>query len=99
MTWLEFESKLETREMLHYFDFLDVDPSDARSLFAIIDTDNSGTIDCEEFLNSCLRLKGPAKALDHQVLMREVTSLAKMVGDLRHQIDEYFAQSSPSHLE
>jgi len=75
MTWVEFNSKLDLPEMMRYFDFLDVDVSDARALFTLIDTDASGSIDCEEFLESCLRLKGPAKALDHQVLMREVSDM------------------------
>lgn len=87
MAWSEFNSKLELPEMVCYFDFLDVDQSDARALFTLIDTDNSGTVNCEEFLNSCLRLKGPAKALDHQILMREVGEISIILRDVKRDFD------------
>merc|ERR1711971_1066792 len=83
MNWVEFESKLQMPEMMRYFEYLDVDCSDARALFSLVDSDNSGFIDAEEFLTSCLRLKGPSKALDLQLLLRDFEGFCEEVREFR----------------
>merc|ERR1712039_717226 len=75
MSWEDFEGMLSQPEMTRYFEFLDVALSDAHALFRLIDADQSGTISSEEFFDSCMRLKGPAKSLDLQLLMHEVNGL------------------------
>merc|ERR1711959_353091 len=79
ISWDEFQRKLETPAMREYFKALDVDPSEAEGLFRLLDLDNSGSIDAEEFLNGCLRLHGPAKALDLALLMREVRRIESKI--------------------
>ena len=54
-----------------FFRDLDVEPSEAKFLFDMLDINNSGSIDFEEFLNGCIRLQGPAKAIDMLVVTRE----------------------------
>jgi hypothetical protein len=76
MTWEKFESQLDQQTMQAYFKAIDVDPSEARGLFRLIDIDDAGAVDFEEFLTGCLRLRGPAKALDLQLLMHDVRLLA-----------------------
>jgi len=61
--------------MLHYFEAIDVNPSEAKGLFSLLDLDNSGTIDAEEFLAGCIRLRGPAKALELALLVQQVERL------------------------
>mmetsp|Transcript_76725 Transcript_76725/g.193713 ORF Transcript_76725/g.193713 Transcript_76725/m.193713 type:complete len:866 (+) Transcript_76725:65-2662(+) len=72
MTWDAFMSQLDRPEMRAYFKAMDLDPSEARGLFRLLDMDDSGRIDEEEFLNGCLRLRGPAKALDLALVMKEM---------------------------
>eukprot|EP00929_Paragymnodinium_shiwhaense_P098394 TRINITY_DN5986_c0_g1_i1.p1 TRINITY_DN5986_c0_g1~~TRINITY_DN5986_c0_g1_i1.p1 ORF type:complete len:754 (-),score=142.23 TRINITY_DN5986_c0_g1_i1:35-2296(-) len=72
MTWELFESKLECQEMHEFFEAIDVDRSEAKGLFFLLDLDQSGAISAEEFLNGCIRLRGPAKALDLALLVQEV---------------------------
>merc|ERR550537_1648760 len=67
-----FESQVDRPNMKEYFRAIDVDPSEAKGLFRLLDMDGSGTINAEEFLNGCLRLRGPAKALDLALVMREM---------------------------
>lgn len=81
MTMQDFEDHLGQQKMLDYFHSIDLDPSEARALFSLIDVDNSGEIDAEEFLNGCLRLRGPAKSIDLQVLLREVGRLSELFMD------------------
>ena len=54
-----------------FFKDLDIEPSEAKFLFDMLDINNSGSIDFEEFLNGCIRLQGPAKAIDMLVVTRE----------------------------
>jgi len=79
LTWEDFERKLDWPQMLEYFRAIDVDPSEAKGVFRLLDLDDSGAIDAEEFLNGCLRLRGPASALDLALLMHEVRRLEKQL--------------------
>merc|ERR1719382_1423237 len=62
ITWPEFQAQLQNPHMQQLFKALDVDEEDASELFHILDTQQRGSIDAEEFVNGCLRLDGPAKA-------------------------------------
>merc|ERR1711879_35733 len=62
---------LNSPSMHMYFKTIDVDIQEAGDLFRLIDIDESGSIDPEEFVNGCIRLQGPAKAIDLAMLMHE----------------------------
>jgi len=47
-----------------YFSKLGVDVDEVEKLFVLLDEDGSGTIEKQEFMFGCLRLKGEAKSLD-----------------------------------
>jgi len=82
MDWAAFQSKMDTPQMLEFFRGIDVDPSEAKGIFSLIDVDESGSINADEFLNSCVRLQGPSKALETAVLMQEVRHLRRSVSVL-----------------
>jgi len=84
MNWEVFQSKLETEEMKAAFKAINVDLSEARGLFSLLDLDNSKEVNAQEFIAGCLRLRGPAKALDLAVLIREVTQLRESLLPVRH---------------
>eukprot|EP00929_Paragymnodinium_shiwhaense_P051451 TRINITY_DN25890_c0_g2_i1.p1 TRINITY_DN25890_c0_g2~~TRINITY_DN25890_c0_g2_i1.p1 ORF type:complete len:1165 (-),score=239.14 TRINITY_DN25890_c0_g2_i1:263-3757(-) len=69
ITWEEFTYQLTMPGMDKYFSALDIDIGEARGLFLLLDTDESGEVDMEEFVLGCLRLRGPAKAIDLATLM------------------------------
>lgn len=69
----ELERYLETKQMKAYFTSLELECSDATSttdqsgawtLFKLLDIDNSGGIDRDEFREGCLHLKGPARQME-----------------------------------
>merc|ERR1711920_445297 len=76
LSWQDFQGCLGRPQMREYFKAIDVHPSEARGVFQLLDLDSSGSIDAEEFLRGCLRLRGPAKALDLALLIHEVKGLA-----------------------
>eukprot|EP00929_Paragymnodinium_shiwhaense_P000565 TRINITY_DN100810_c0_g1_i1.p1 TRINITY_DN100810_c0_g1~~TRINITY_DN100810_c0_g1_i1.p1 ORF type:complete len:750 (-),score=171.96 TRINITY_DN100810_c0_g1_i1:106-2355(-) len=70
----EIQDHLDAPAVHEYFKSLDVDVSEAVCLFQVLDMDNSGQIDFGEFMASCIRLQGPARAVDLMLLMRETRS-------------------------
>lgn len=73
ITWKVFQQKLATRELQELFVAVDVDQADAESLFKLIDADESGAVTPEELIRGWIRLRGPAKALDLSLMIREMT--------------------------
>merc|ERR1711988_321959 len=101
-TWDNFVGQLDTPEMRAYFKAIDLDPSEARGLFRLLDMDDSGTINAEEFLNGCLRLRGPAKALDLALVMREMRRMHSQFDShlsvMQHQLSSSTGLQSPKAL-
>jgi len=77
LSWVDFEKWLGDDCMNEFFKAIDVDVSEARSIFHLLDADDSGQIDLDEFLNGCLRLHGPAHAIHLATLMYETRALSK----------------------
>eukprot|EP00927_Polykrikos_kofoidii_P076019 TRINITY_DN7264_c0_g1_i1.p1 TRINITY_DN7264_c0_g1~~TRINITY_DN7264_c0_g1_i1.p1 ORF type:complete len:855 (+),score=175.18 TRINITY_DN7264_c0_g1_i1:132-2696(+) len=81
VTWEEFEGRLQAEEMQEYFKAIDVDISEAKGLFKLIDADGSGSIDAVEFVSGCMRLRGPAKALELALLLHETNRMHEWLTD------------------
>eukprot|EP00927_Polykrikos_kofoidii_P062379 TRINITY_DN5718_c0_g1_i1.p1 TRINITY_DN5718_c0_g1~~TRINITY_DN5718_c0_g1_i1.p1 ORF type:complete len:897 (+),score=138.85 TRINITY_DN5718_c0_g1_i1:91-2781(+) len=64
ITWEEFANWLDDPQMEHAFKALDIDASEAYGLFALLDVNECGEISVEEFVLGCIRLRGPAQAID-----------------------------------
>lgn len=77
LSWDVFHDQISNPEMQMYFRLIDVDPKEAEGLFKLLDLDESGEVDYEEFLNGCLRLRGTAKAIDMVTVMIESRRLGK----------------------
>merc|ERR1712032_262363 len=76
MSWGDFEDQLKCPQMQDYFKAIDVDPCEAKGVFKLLDLDDSGSIDAEEFISGCVRLRGPAKALELAVLQHELQRMS-----------------------
>eukprot|EP00927_Polykrikos_kofoidii_P042167 TRINITY_DN3601_c0_g3_i1.p1 TRINITY_DN3601_c0_g3~~TRINITY_DN3601_c0_g3_i1.p1 ORF type:complete len:900 (-),score=148.65 TRINITY_DN3601_c0_g3_i1:61-2649(-) len=88
VTWEEFEGRLEAEEMQEYFKAIDVDISEAKGLFKLIDADGSGSIDAVEFVSGCMRLRGPAKALELALLLHETNRMHEWLTDKTLRMEE-----------
>merc|ERR1712216_206433 len=64
----DFERVLSSPATRDYLAAMDLEVSDAWELFKLLDAKESQVIDVAEFVAGCLRLKGPARALDVAML-------------------------------
>jgi len=88
ITWEEFTEKINSPNMKDYFKELNLNTSEGRGLFDLLDVDGNGSVDPEEIVNGCLRLRGPARALELSLLMRETTRMHKVTHSLLEQIHQ-----------
>merc|ERR1711920_475048 len=67
----ELELFLGDPDLMLYLEALEINVVETRSLFKLLDRDESGQVDINEFCEGCLRLKGDAKSFDIHCLMYE----------------------------
>ncbi|CAJ1457537.1 unnamed protein product [Effrenium voratum] len=80
ITFAEFERKINSPAVQAYFEVLGLDVSDAWSFFKLLDLDDGGDVEIEEFLMGCLRLRGTARAIDVGQLIHDQNWLIKNQG-------------------
>lgn len=73
----EFEAHLGDERAIAYLNALKIDFSEARTLFSLLDIDQSGHIDFQEFLAGCDKLSGEARSMDLAMLHYEVRWLTR----------------------
>jgi len=90
ITLEEFRRHLDDPWVKAYFSGLQMDPSDAYSLFTLMDTDGSNGVSIDEFVDGCMKMKGHAKCIDVLSLMydsaRFVEKFDKFAEDIVHQV-------------
>merc|ERR1711972_426814 len=67
----ELEHRISDSEVQAYFESLEIDVNDVWSFFKLLDKDGTKSVEAEEFLDGCVRLRGNAKALDVAKLMHD----------------------------
>merc|ERR1719321_1562251 len=78
----EFERRLKDERVIAYFNAMKLDVSDARTLFSLLDYDNSEEVEIKEFLAGCYKLQGESRSLDLKIMQYEVRFLAEMVSEI-----------------
>jgi hypothetical protein len=78
MVWEKFKTLLGTKQMRDFFKAIDVDMNvhAARSVFQLLDMDKSGSVELDEFVTGCSRLRGQARALDLNVILYEMREMS-----------------------
>jgi len=79
MTREQFEQHIRSPAMVSYFNSIDLDISNAAALFDLLDVDKADAIGVEDFIGGCLRLQGPAQAIDLAALNSEVRFLSQQL--------------------
>mmetsp|Transcript_79637 Transcript_79637/g.179636 ORF Transcript_79637/g.179636 Transcript_79637/m.179636 type:complete len:189 (-) Transcript_79637:41-607(-) len=83
----EMEFFLADPSLNLYLESIDVFPNDARSLFRLLDVDNSGEVNIEEFCSGCLRLKGEAKSFDIHCMFLNLERSQRKLQTILEKID------------
>lgn len=76
----ELEENIDKKSVTTYFEALELDVHDAWTFFKLLDTDGGSAIEIEEFLMGCLRLRGPARALDLAKMAQQQSWMAQQMG-------------------
>merc|ERR1712224_121899 len=64
VSYAEFHSFLMDEDTKNHFELPDLQPWDALILFDLLDHDDNGKVDVEEFVNGCFQLRGTARMVD-----------------------------------
>jgi len=67
----EFANHLENEEVLAHLHSMGLETVEARGLFKLLDLDNSNSVNIDELISGCLRLKGQARAVDVATIIYE----------------------------
>lgn len=71
LSWTEFEAHLQDERVKAYFNTLELDVSQARALFFLLDIDESDEVPIDKFVEGCMRMRGDAKSIDVNMLLYE----------------------------
>jgi len=83
LTLKEFEEHIDDERIEAFMNHLGLNVGQVRLLFALLDVDQSGEVNVEEFVSGCLKLKGGAKMLDLAILKYQVEWLVHHVMSLQ----------------
>lgn len=70
ISWSKFKEYMQHEQVQAYFATQELDTSEAHELFRLLAAGDSNTVDIEEFVMGCMRLKGQAKSADVAILLR-----------------------------
>lgn len=88
ITLMEFEQVYSDEKVQAMFQTLDLNASDAWTLFKLLDHEGNGDINVEEFIAGCMRLRGPAKAMDIACVMDENRRITNTISSLKAHTNE-----------
>jgi hypothetical protein len=78
----ELREYLSNDEIASFLRALRLDVKQVAQLFRLMDSNQSGTIDRQEFREGCDKLRGEARQLDLAILQQEVGNMKKGLRDL-----------------
>merc|ERR1711972_468020 len=73
-----------------YFQSLDLDVSQAKDFFEMLDTDGSNFVGIDEFVEGCLRLKGGARSVDVNMVLLNIRKIHHQVRQLQKKSQQQF---------
>merc|ERR1712217_313402 len=77
ITLQELQDHTNNEDLKAYFSGLGITAEKAWDIFKLIDEDYTGTVSMQEFVEGCLRLRGPAKHIDVACVIYEVRRMQK----------------------
>mmetsp|Transcript_59715 Transcript_59715/g.118328 ORF Transcript_59715/g.118328 Transcript_59715/m.118328 type:complete len:617 (+) Transcript_59715:163-2013(+) len=90
ISWDEFQRYLNDSRMTTFFKAIELDVTEARGLYKLLDVDESDEVPIDEFVTGCFRLKGNAKSLDLASLMHENKKVMRVLMKFMSYTEEQF---------
>lgn len=84
LTLEELEDHIFSDEVMATFSMVNLEVSDAVSFFKILDVDESKSLEIEEFVVGCMRLRGSVNTVDFETLARENKRMMKKYSQQVH---------------
>uniref|UniRef100_A0A7S1F4Z2 EF-hand domain-containing protein n=1 Tax=Noctiluca scintillans TaxID=2966 RepID=A0A7S1F4Z2_NOCSC len=72
---VDFEEQLQRPVVQSLLSFFNFDVTDATAFFKLLDVDENGCVDIEEFTVGCLRMHGKSNAIDMEISIQETKRL------------------------
>lgn len=86
----EMDHFLSEPKLKSYIDALGISPENTRMLFHLMDLDESGRIDVDEFCEGCLRLQGEAKSMDVHTMIYQVRKFLTKWSEFTGYVEDRF---------
>eukprot|EP00747_Dinoflagellata_sp_TGD_P006620 gnl/TRDRNA2_/TRDRNA2_116284_c3_seq1.p1 gnl/TRDRNA2_/TRDRNA2_116284_c3~~gnl/TRDRNA2_/TRDRNA2_116284_c3_seq1.p1 ORF type:complete len:376 (+),score=66.78 gnl/TRDRNA2_/TRDRNA2_116284_c3_seq1:130-1128(+) len=90
LSWDEFEDHLQDERVQAYLRTLDLDVTEARNLFDLIDIHGTTEVSIDDFVSGCMRLKGAAKSIDVCTILFESRKSMKALREFSQLAESHF---------
>lgn len=81
--WPTFNKALLRDDMQAWLASMGLEPTHIHLVFELLDVDDSGSVNIDEFVMGLVKLKGEAKAIDARIIQREIFTIPKMLKHLQ----------------
>ena len=95
MEIVELQERMQDPAIAAYFSRIGVDVDEVHRLFVLLDRDESGSVDMNEFKFGCLKLQGPAKSFEIAILLHEVDAMSQNIRALGAALTSLMEQREP----
>jgi len=79
LSWEEFKAQSKSPELQEFFRNLKLDPREGKNLYMLLDPDDKGRVFSQDFIDGCLKLRDPLRALDLEVLASQMCDVNKAI--------------------
>jgi len=102
----ELKTAMSQQKLSSFMESMDISTQDIWTLFMILDTDASGEISFDEFVNGCMQLQGPAQSvqiarmrLEHKVSRQLLNSLGDQLKHVEGMLRKMLSHPPPKGAE
>jgi hypothetical protein len=92
LCWEEFEEHLQDDRVKTYFKCIQLDISEARALFTLLDVDETNEVVIDKFIDGCMRMRGDAKSIDVNMLLYETEKMLSKVTAFQDYAEDQFTR-------
>jgi len=89
VTWEKFKDYVKEPQVQAYLSLHQIDASDPQELFHLLDLDDRGNVEVEEWVLGLMRLKGQARSADIALLLKEERRASKTMKGILRKVEEH----------